>query len=316
MRSTGTLASSVACPSPAGEHCPRRVRPWKGTFVAVCNDPEYGCEDVELTFEQLMVLELDVGELAGSLCRLLSCELGLRPLRFVGRAWSIGCYEPLAGKRLPLLLEFPTTADEAHATAVRLVGHLGQRFILFMPDRDAIEPETGEYLRAHRVCLLFLEEFLTVDAEGTWKLLRSAEEILAEARGSVLDDPRLRALPHEFATPPGIRWSDITIRFIDQHQVHVQAGRTSDVLHFTQLGMADARKNPAEPNRQWALLVDFAEGDGVVRWSTTAENRRRQKQKEELSKLLRAFLGLSEDPFEPLEDRRGWRARFRIIPED
>jgi hypothetical protein len=63
------------------------------------------------------------------------------------------------------------------------------------------------------------------------------------------------------------------------------------------------------------LLVAFAEGRGVVRWRTTAENRRRQKHKEELSKLLRAFFGITDEPFEPLEDRCAWRARFRVIPE-
>jgi hypothetical protein len=63
------------------------------------------------------------------------------------------------------------------------------------------------------------------------------------------------------------------------------------------------------------LLVDFAEGDGTVRWGSTHENRRRQKQKEELSNVLRCFFGIDDDPFEPLEDRCGWRARIRVLPE-
>ena len=64
LRPTGTEASRIACPSPGGEHCPRRVRRWKGSIVAVCSDPDFACEDVELTREDLGVLEVDVSRLA------------------------------------------------------------------------------------------------------------------------------------------------------------------------------------------------------------------------------------------------------------
>ena len=64
------------------------------------------------------------------------------------------------------------------------------------------------------------------------------------------------------------------------------------------------------------LLVDFAERSGIVRWRTTNENRKRQKHKDGLRKVLRAFFGFGEDPFEPLEDRSGWRAKFHAVPEE
>ena len=39
VRSTGTPATSIACPSPGGEGCPRRVvHHDDGTFRAVCGD--------------------------------------------------------------------------------------------------------------------------------------------------------------------------------------------------------------------------------------------------------------------------------------
>ena len=316
LRPAGTVVARVPCPSAGGDGCPRRVvNHGGGRIVAVCGDPEGQCKSVELTLEDIVVHELDVGRLASSLCRLLNCEPDLRPLPFVGATWSIGWYEPFAGKRFPLSLVLPTTGEEAHSAAVRLVGHLGQRFILFAPAREPIEPETIEYLRGNRACLLFLEDMLTVGAAGTWQLKCTAEEILRNFRGSVLDDPRLSVPSHEFATPPGTRWQDVTIRFLTQHQVQVQAGRTFGVFDFTQMGMADRRRNPVEPNKRWILLVDFAEGGGTVRWGSTHENRRRQKHKEELSKVLRRFFGINDDPFDLLEDRRGWRARFRVVPE-
>jgi hypothetical protein len=216
----------VRCPSPGGDGCPRRVvNHGDGRIVAVCGDPKDQCESLELTLEDIVVHELDVGGLAGALCRLLSCEPDLRPLPFVGGTWFIGWYEPLAGKRFPISLTLPTTGEEAHSAAVRLVGHLGQRFILFVPAREPIEPETIEYLRGNRACLLFLEDVLTVGATRTWELQRSAEDILSDFRGSVLDDPRLGVPTHAFPTPPGTRWQDVTIRFLTQHQVHVRVGQ-------------------------------------------------------------------------------------------
>jgi hypothetical protein len=310
------VVARVPCPRPGGDGCPRVVvNHGNGRIVAVCGDPEGQCESVELTLEDIVVHELDVGGLASALCRLLNCEPDLRPLPFVGATWSIGWYEPLAGKRFPLSLTLPTTEEEADSAAVRLVGHLGQRFILFVPAREPVEPETIEYLRGNRACLLFLEDVLTVGATRTWELLRTAEDILSDFRGSVLDDPRLNLPTHAFPTPPGTRWQDVAIRFLTQHQVHVQVGGTSDVFHFTQMGMADGRTDPVVPDSRWALLVAFAKGRGVVRWRTTNENRRRQKHKEGLSKTLRAFFHLEVDPFEQLEDRRGWRSRFRVVPE-
>jgi len=317
LRPAGTVAARVPCPSPGGDGCPRRVvNHGDGRIVAVCGDPEGQCESLELTLEDIVVHELDVGGLASALCRLLSCEPDLRPLPFVGATWFIGWYEPFAGKRFPISLTLPTTGEEGHSAAVRLVGHLGGRFILLVPARKPVEPETIEYLRSHRASVLFLEDVLTVGAAGNWELLRTDEGILSDFRDSVLDDPHLSVPTHAFPAPPGTRWQDVTIRFLNQHQVHVQIGRTSGAFEFTQMGMADGRKNPVEPNNQWALLVAFAKGRGVVRWRTTNENRRRQKHKEGLSKTLRAFFHLEVDPFEQLEDRRGWRARFRVVPEE
>jgi hypothetical protein len=281
----------------------------------VCADTEFGCADVELAPEDLVVLELDVARLGGSLCQLLDCEPDLRPLGIAGRTWCIGWYEPIAGERFPLCLTLPTTGEEAHSAAVRLVGHMDRAFILCVPAREVIEPETIECLRGHRARLLFLEETLTTDGEA-WQLQLSADQVLREFRRSVLAASSLRVPTHRFRTPPGTRWQDVTIRFITQHQVHVQVGNVSDVFEFEQMGMQDRRKKPAQPDRQWALLVDFAKGRGVAGWSSTSENRKRQKHKEGLSKVLQGFFGLSHDPFEPLGDRRGWRARFRVLPEE
>jgi hypothetical protein len=273
-----------------------------------------GCDDVELAPEDLVVFELDVTKLGDALCRLFGCEADLHPLAFAGRTWCVGWYEPVGGERFAVCLTFPTTGEEAHSAAVRLASHMDRPFILCVPAREVVDPETVEYLRGHRARLLYLEDTLSGDGES-WQLLQSGEVALRDFRRGVLADPSMRRPTHRFLTPPGTRWQDVTIRFITQDQVHVQVGNVSDVFDFVQMGMQDRRKNPAQPDGRWALLVDFARGRGVARWSATSENRKRQKQKEGLRKVLRTFFGISDDPFEPLDDHRGWRARFRVVPE-
>ena len=81
------------------------------------------------------------------------------------------------------------------------------------------------------------------------------------------------------------------------------------------MGMANTKKNPAEPDLQWQLLADFAESGGELTWRDSAADRRNQKRKELLARSLKTFFGIDDEPFETLPNGAGWRARFTILPE-
>jgi hypothetical protein len=74
------------------------------------------------------------------------------------------------------------------------------------------------------------------------------------------------------------------------------------------MGMAN-RKN-AKPTVQWLLLETFAEGHGVLDWSSRKADRKNQKRRENLADNLQRFFRINDDPF--VVECNGWRACFDI----
>lgn len=124
-----------------------------------------------------------------------------------------------------------------------------------------------------------------------------------------------------FPTPPGAEWKNITIKFTDGHTARVTCNtgnaRISRIYNFTQMGMADGRS--ASPNKQWDLLVGFAEERGQFTWENSKANRNQKKQKQETKDVLQKFFGIYDsDPFEDFKDHKNrvcYRSKFNISPE-
>ena len=116
-----------------------------------------------------------------------------------------------------------------------------------------------------------------------------------------------------FSTPPGTTWSQIKIQFRDGHTVTIWAGDQSGRYTYTQMGMA-SRKN-GNPTEQWKLLEGFANSRGQIDWHSRYASDKLKKQKQELSKHLREFFRLDDDPIEWVKDTKTYRCKFRILPE-
>jgi hypothetical protein len=315
LRPTGAVVTRVSCPSPGGDGCPRRVvNHGGGRIVAVCGDPEGQCDPVDLALDDIVVHELNVDTMAKALCNFFGLESELRSLPVAGAVLQIGWYVPVAGQRFAVALTLPVSGDQVHNAAVWLRGHYDRPFLLLAPTRAVIDPATIEYLRAGRSRLLCLEEVLGVGAAGNWQLLRSAEDLLRDFRHDVVGDLRFGMPEHRFPTPPGSSWSDVTIRYINGHEVEPRvSGRTGGVFNYAHMGMAKANKD--EPTVQWDLLRDLADGRGELPWPRAVSRRTMQKRRERLTKHLQDFFGIDDDPFEDRPGGRGFRTRFMIVPE-
>jgi len=81
------------------------------------------------------------------------------------------------------------------------------------------------------------------------------------------------------------------------------------------MGMANKRNG--EATKQWALLLDFAENRGEIDKNSRKETPYHllKKRKQELSKYLRGFFRLDEDPIEWIKDEKCYRCHFTILPE-
>ena len=314
LQPTGAVVMRVSCPSPGGDGCPRRVVHRGGRIRAVCGDPEGQCDPVDLALDDIVVYELDVEKLANGVCTLLGLEREFRSLSSAGPAWQLGWYVPIAGQRFAVMLTLSASGDETHSAAVRFHGHQDQPFLLLAPTRVVIDPATVEYLRAGRSRLLCLEEVLGVGAAGNWQLLRSAEDLLRDFRHDVVGDLRFGMPEHRFPTPPGSSWSDVTIRFINGHDVEPRVrGQGGGVFNYAHMGMA--KTNKEEPTVQWDLLRSLAEDRGDFLWPRTVHRKTVQKQRERLGGHLQDFFGIDDDPFENLPGGRGFKTRFMIVPE-
>jgi len=98
------------------------------------------------------------------------------------------------------------------------------------------------------------------------------------------------------------------MHFVDGHTLRIMVGDISKCATFNEMGMVDRRNNL--PDYQWELLKFFAQGHGKIDWSMRSASRKHKKRKEDLSKRLRDYFKIADEPFLP--DGNGWIARFGV----
>ena len=103
------------------------------------------------------------------------------------------------------------------------------------------------------------------------------------------------------------------MQFIDGHTLRASVRKESHVYTFSQMGMVDGRSG--NPDRQWELLRTLADEAGSLDWGSKGADPKRKKQKELLSKALRAFFGIDAEPFK-YKKGEGWTAQFVILGEN
>ena len=114
--------------------------------------------------------------------------------------------------------------------------------------------------------------------------------------------------------PPDLRWSEVTLRFLDGHTVSVTA---RDVRARYSLGEMDIEdKRVKAPDVQWERLHAFAEGHNTFDWSNDSAFHRIQKRKETLAKKLQDHFGIRTASFRYDKSTGGWQAVFSIFAEE
>lgn len=111
-----------------------------------------------------------------------------------------------------------------------------------------------------------------------------------------------------FPTAPGTTWEDITIKFIDGHTVSIKAGSQSNRYSYEAMGMNNRKSS--KPNKQWELLIKLAENHGEATFKSDSKLKATKKN---LSKGLKTFFNLKDDPFKYQKTK--YIAIFKIHPE-
>ena len=187
----------------------------------------------------------------------------------------------------------------------------GDPFVLLAPTRRRLSPPAEQILAQRNAVFLALDEEMPFDETGCLQVRRTPGELFAPLHEKV-PEPGSGGMVH-FPTPDGTRWSDIKIQFRNGHTVTIWAGGQSGRYTYYQMGMY-SKKN-GDRTVQWKLLEAFANSRGEIDWSSPFATDKLKKQKQELSRRLREFFRLDEDPIEWVKGEKCYRCRFRILPE-
>lgn len=119
--------------------------------------------------------------------------------------------------------------------------------------------------------------------------------------------------PHfwPFPTPQGAGWKDITIAITSRDSLHITCLEVSKSYLAWELGFQDRRKGDRY-TKQWDLLIDLADGNGVLSWASPKAKAMQQKFVQALRHTLSEVFGLSDSPIHNYRKRTGYVAKFHI----
>jgi len=238
---TKRIARSVRCTAP-GRTCVHEIRRWEGEYLSVCPN---GCETATLPRDEVVVHRLDVAMLAREIAEALGLELlPAEPMPDLAGVWRIGDYFPLSGYRFPVCLALTGEPDLLRSTIDGLAAR-GEPFVLAAPTRSAFTQTAADLLKRAKACFLPLSELLGQGDSGRFALLdgHTADSVFAEFRAAHVPEPKAEDGMVLFPTPPGARWEDVSICFMDRHSVYINVQGVTGKYHFAQMGMVN-KKTP------------------------------------------------------------------------
>lgn len=293
--------------------------PWPGTIegrrIVVHEEDDIVAVDEEtseaasIAREDIVLWQLD----ASALFRGAASALGLTgETASVGmgtRLWWLGDFVPVEGERFPVYLATTRDAGELVKNAGYVSALSRRPFVLATPSRRAGSEPLSRLIDGRSAAWIALEEALDWRGEGVFEARQPLGETLRDFVGAHVNTDACRDEGARFPTPAGATWSDVAIRFLDGHTVHVNVSGAVEECDCVRMGMASQRNR--RPTKQWHLLAKFAAGDGVISWKRGNADRGLQKQKELLAHRLQAFFGIDGEPIALIG--KDWHCRFRVV---
>lgn len=117
-----------------------------------------------------------------------------------------------------------------------------------------------------------------------------------------------------FPSPSGIKWSDITIRFLSEESVQIIARNVMEVRNCAEMGLMDNRTK--NHNKLWHVLLLFGKLRGEISWKMMGLppgiQRNLKTHIKRLRKHLKQFFGIEDDPFMPYRREKAYKTKFRV----
>lgn len=119
--------------------------------------------------------------------------------------------------------------------------------------------------------------------------------------------------------PPDLRWEEISIQFLNEHEIIIRARNETLQTTYEAMGFQDEKRKL--PNKQWQFLRLLALKNGEISWESNQNLPLKQinsikKQKQLLTEALKAYFQISDDePFHDYKTEKAYRIKLTLTPE-
>lgn len=115
-------------------------------------------------------------------------------------------------------------------------------------------------------------------------------------------------------------WENIEIRFKNNHDITLKIDGQEKDSSYEELGFADTRQNSSQNAsyvKSWSTLILFSTQNGRIKINIYAGSKAKKdlfkKNKQDLSKRLKAYFGLKDDPITYNEKNEEYQIKIKLV---
>lgn len=321
LKRTGNRATELACPSPGGDGCPRKIVQVIGNgYHAVCGNSPRECDPIILTGEEIDHLSVDAKKLAAAVGDMMSATPD-RGRSAEGIAVHVGMHAVAAGMGIAVVLVIPGPMVE---TTIETLPRMDQPTVVLVPTPLSLSRECKGALLSRGHMLLVLSEIAGIDERHRLVGLEPAETLLLPLRQKLLAKRAQKATGPIWILPADASWQEFTFQFSTDTRLLVKFRGQTRAFEPPEFRMTDERNR--QPNSTWVFLRVIVEHGGRLTWEqhrrsiatsgragkVRDETSLLRKSKQALSAALKALFGLAEEPI-VARGESAYEVRFNVI---
>jgi len=174
LRTRTDRAKSIPCPNGCG--CAHEVVEHRdGSLVGVCRCEPWNCEDIRLSAEDVILLELNWQKLGRAIARAFGCDAKLGELG-LPHTMQIASF---SGIGLPVVLTIQNGRDGFQNVVGQLIARLRERFVLLAPTGRFYDAHAHGLLNCVKAGFFNLESLLTLLPSGLLQARTSSGELFS-----------------------------------------------------------------------------------------------------------------------------------------
>ena len=312
FRPTDHRATSFEYSLPGGNTCLHRVVDHgDGEIIAVCNDEDRYCDKITLSPGDIIINKLDFRTLASVVAQVFNFPPEFAPVEGFYQTFLLGKIQPIGSRRFPIFLTIQRDKANMKDAAVCLLAKTDTPFVLLSPTGKSVDREMADLLAHHKSQFMLLEDILAWDEinrnlTGT----EAAPALLSDfVRQAAPETTKLGPMDH-FPTPPGASWEHFTFEFLADAVLLVRCKGVQQTRQLEPEHLGMKRQDNGEFTKQWLLLKILARYGGRLTWKDRGASQKVKDHKYSLSKKLREYFQLDEDPIPWKRKEHAFETRF------